>query len=345
MMCLRTIIDFRLLTVILMLFLNCGSAEESAYLHKFPDLTGDYLGQNPPGSEPVVFAPGIVSTGMYTRDVAMMPDGSELYYCVSEWGKAFIFYSKIVNGKWTEPEVASFSGQYLDFEPFISPDGKRLLFLSNRPEKGEEAQPGWRKQDIWAVDRTETGWSEPYNLDEPINTDGNEFYPSITKDGTLYFTKVVDGAAAIYRSRFIDGKYGEPERISDIVNKNRPYNAFISPEESYLIYCSGGGENGFGGADYYISFRDSDDTWSEPVNMGEKINNDRHATSAYVSPDGKYLFFGSSERNIHDDYEGLPVKLSDIKTFQNSHRNGNSAIYWIDAGIIEELKNSANANR
>ncbi|MCP4725531.1 MAG: hypothetical protein GY863_10865 [bacterium] len=345
-MLVKSMIKFWILLSILFVLINCGGMEESAYLKEFPDLSGEYLGQTPPGTEAAIFATGIVSTGMYARDVAMMPDGSEIYFCISEWGRAFIFFSKNENGKWTEPEIAPFSGKYLDFEPFISPDGQKLFFLSNRPEEGEDAMPGWRKQDIWAVDRTGTGWGEPYNPGEPVNTDNAEFYPAVTSDNTLYFTRVAAGKAAVYRSRFVDGKYDEPVKISDKVNTdNGPYNAYISPDESYLIFCYGGREDGFGGADYYISFRDNNDNWSDPVNMGEKINNDRNATSAYVSPDGKYLFFGSSERTVHEDYTGRPVKISDLKKFQNSPRNGNSAICWIDAGIIEELRNNAPSNR
>ena len=46
----------------------------------FPLLTGEYLGQKPPGATAELFAPGIVGTGMYTRDVAITPDGTEIYY-------------------------------------------------------------------------------------------------------------------------------------------------------------------------------------------------------------------------------------------------------------------------
>ncbi|MFC1563743.1 TolB family protein, partial [candidate division KSB1 bacterium] len=249
-------------------------------------------------------------------------------------------------GKWTEPEVAPFSGKYLDFEPFISPDGKKLLFLSNRPEEGEEEQPGWRKQDIWAVDRTDNEWSEPYNLGVSVNTDNAEFYPAVTRDGTLYFTRVAGGRAAIFRSRYVNGAYTESEMISDKVNSDpQPYNAYISPDEDYLIFCSAGGEDSFGGVDYYIAFRDENDNWSDPVNMGEKINTSANGTSAYVSPDGKYLFFGSSDKSVHEEYEGGNISISDMKKFQNSPRNGNSSIYWIDAGIINDLRNNASENK
>ncbi len=58
------------------------------------------------GDIPELFAPGIVSTGMYTRDVAMTPAGDEIYFGVLVGGLAVIMETKLVDGRWTEPEVA-----------------------------------------------------------------------------------------------------------------------------------------------------------------------------------------------------------------------------------------------
>jgi hypothetical protein len=82
----------------------------------FPVLTGPYLGQAPPGTEPEVFAPGIVSTGMYTRDIAMPADGSEMYWSVMESGFSVIMGSRLVDGRWTEPEVVPFSADAMHQE-------------------------------------------------------------------------------------------------------------------------------------------------------------------------------------------------------------------------------------
>ncbi|MEJ2722831.1 MAG: hypothetical protein P8181_17085, partial [bacterium] len=89
--------------------------------------TGDYVGQTPPGTTPKLFAPGFISTGLYERDVAMTPDGNELYFGLMSGGYVMIAVTKRVNGEWTRPEIAPFCSDpdAYDLEGCITPDGKR----------------------------------------------------------------------------------------------------------------------------------------------------------------------------------------------------------------------------
>jgi hypothetical protein len=304
-------------------------------------LSGPYLGQQPPGLQPVLFAPGFVSTGLATRDVAMTPDGDELYFGVFFGNRALIMVTKVGdNGRWSEPQVAPFSGRYRDIEPHISPDGTQLFFLSTRPKAGLPEKPGWAYQDIWVCDRDGDAWGEPYNLGPPVNTDGAEFYPSTTRDGTIYFTRGEATNAAIYRSRRQDGTYQEPEKLPEQVNCGAAqYNAFIAPDENYIIVCVNGRDDSIGGSDYYVVFRSLDDTWSEPVNMGETINTDGGGEwSPYVSPDGKYFFFMSSRTTEQLSGSLAGGTISELLTLQAEPQNGASDIYWVDAAIIESLR-------
>lgn len=328
-------------TIISCTFSERGSEAESA----FPTLRGPYLGQTLPDSLPTLFAPGVVSTGMFTRDMAISPDGKEIYFCVAmgNYTYATILFSKEVDGKWTPPEIVSFSGGpgVFDFEPAFSADGSRLFFLSTRPDGDEPLGD----QDIWYVDRTNTGWSVPVNLGEPINTDGGEFFPSLTRDGTLYFTRNEKGSALsqVFRSILVNGVYQEPELLPSQVNcgTNR-YNAFVSPDESYMIVPAVGMEDAYDGADYYIVFRDLNDTWSDPINMGPLINADNaRGWSPYVSPDGKYFFF-MAVRTIEIESEDWNYKT--LAGLYNSSNNGNSDIYWMDAAFIRKLKEKALAD-
>lgn len=305
-------------------------------------LAGPYLGQDQPGDTPELFAPGIIATGMYTRDIAMSPDGNEIYFCVAVGGYAYstILYVKQEAGKWTDPEVVPNMEHpdYMNFEPCISPDGKHLYFLSNRPDTSD-TEIG--DQDIWAMDRTGEGWSEPYNLGLPINTDQAEFYPSVTKNGTMYFTRADKGSPIhnIYRSRLVDGKFNEPEKLPDQVNcgTNR-FNAFIAQDESYIIVPAVGMPDSYGGTDYYIVFRDQNDNWSEPVNMGEKVNTEANGEySAYVTGDMKYLFFMST-RLAPDENKPEKLTYKILTTMYNNPQNGNSDIYWMTTNFIEELR-------
>jgi len=308
----------------------------------FPDLSGPYLGQSLPDSIPELFAPGVVSTGMFTRDVAITPDGKEIYFCVAigNYTYSTILYTREVEGKWLAPEIVPFSGGpgVMDFEPALSVDGSRLFFLSNRPD-GDES-PG--DQDIWYVDRTEDGWGTPQNLGAPVNTDGGEFYPSLTRDGTLYFTRNEKGSQLnqIFRSRWENGSFQEPELLPEQVNCgiNR-FNAFVSPDESYMIVPAAGMEESFDGVDYYIVFRDMNDHWSEPFNMGKHVNFDNaRGWSPYVSPDGKYFFFMATRTNEIDQVDW---NYKNLKVLNESPGNGNADVYWVDAEFIRRLKENA----
>ena len=306
-----------------------------------PEMRGPYLGQEPPGLEPRLFAPGVVSTGLATRDVAMTPDGNELYFSVTLGDRTVIMVAHQVDGVWSEPEVAPFSGRYLDIEPAISADGQRFFFLSTRPQPGQEEKPGWVYQDIWVMDREGDGWGEPYNLGPPVNSDAPEYYPSITADGTLYFTREGgDRVSSTYRSRLVDGAYAEPELLPPQVNcgTNR-FNVFVAPDETFVIVPAVGREDGLGGVDYYVVFRGDDDTWSEPINMGPAINQSSgREWSASLSPDGKYLFFMSSRA---DEEAGLPLtgrSITELLDLSTGPGQGSSDIWWVSTEVIEQLR-------
>ncbi|HXV74748.1 MAG TPA: hypothetical protein VD788_00390, partial [Candidatus Polarisedimenticolaceae bacterium] len=261
-------------------------------------LTGDWLGQPAPGDRAARFAPGIVSTGMYTRDLSATPDGDEVYFTVMLPAFEFstiLFVRRDADGVWGEPQVAPFSGSYRDLEPFVTPDGSKLLFVSFRPDdqRGEPSS----ESDVWVVDRSGDGWGDPRPLGVPVNTDGEEYFPSTTRDGTLYFTRRrADGDEAIYRAEWRDERYAEPERLGPEVNAGRArFNAFVSPDERFLIVPIFGLDDSLGGTDYYVNFRTPDGHWTPPFHLGAAVNSEsRLEYSASLSPDGRYLFFMSA---------------------------------------------------
>ncbi len=319
---------------------GCGGHAEDPDGESFPVLSGDYFGQAPPGDEPELFAPGLISTALFTRDMAITPDGNEIYFSatVGMYNITQILCTKRVDGFWTKPEVASFSGNpdYMDVEPAIAPDGAKLLFLSDRPDTASGTPAG---QDIWAVDRIGDGWGEPYNLGPPVNTEAGEFFPSTTKDGTLYFTRTAGGTTAVFRSRLVNGSYLEPERLPEQVNSTSvQYNAFISPDETYLILCTGGRDDCLGGDDYYVCFRNEQDEWTNPIHMGDKVNTTGgREHSPYVSPDGKYFFFMSSRILNREQDEGKITRDMMLK-MHSEPGGGQAGIYWMDASFIEKLR-------
>lgn len=305
-----------------------------------------YLGQQPPGLKASLFAPDIVSTGMGERDIAMSPDGKEIYFGLAFGRYATIMVTRYRNGKWTEPETAPFTSglQYLDYEPALSANGKRVFFLSTRPPKGQSPKPGWGHQNIWAADRKPDGsWDEPYDLGNPINTDDGEFYPSLTNDGTLYFTRSGnDDKSKIYRSRYSNGKYGEPELLPKQINGfGDIFNTTISRDESMLIACTTSRDTTRRKEIlYYVFYRSPDDTWSEGVPLGEEINRPGGgaAQSVSISADGKYLFFASRLSKPINEGKPKTFKHSELMNHHKSAGNGFSDIYWIDINYLKTME-------
>ena len=94
----------------------------------FPVLKGPYLGQEPPGMAPEIFAPGIISTGNFECMAFFSPDGREFYHML--WGPPHdvILFTKEENNRWIEPQVIPFSGQY-NGKFSLSPDSLKFLTL------------------------------------------------------------------------------------------------------------------------------------------------------------------------------------------------------------------------
>src|SRR5581483_905732 len=291
-------------------------------------------GSNRPITTPAIFAEGVISTGDMELNAAFTPDGRTLYFTrrtprPQMW---FILVSHFRNGRWGAPEMAEFSGQYSDFDPIISPDGSKLFFCSNRPVDGQP-RPDF---DIWVAEKAAGGWGAPRHLDAPVNTKAAEFYPSVTADGTLYFSSNREGGKGrgdIYRARMVDGKYAAPENLGDAINSQYfEGDPFIAPDESYLVFVSYGRPDGLGDGDLYISYR-RDGVWTAAKNLGPGINSSALDFCPVVSPDGKYFFF-TSERGFAD--APLPGRRNFDQLLKQIRgpRNGLGDIYQVDIGAL-----------
>jgi Tol biopolymer transport system component len=294
-------------------------------------------GRDEKTGQPELFLPGIVSTHLSERDAALSDDGQQFYYSVSSYSRPMIVYIEKKSGRWTQPQTTSFSGVYSDLEPHFSPDGKKLYFASNRPlEKGGQT----KDFDIWYVERTNGVWGEPVNVGFPVNTPANEFFPSVTDDGTIYWCAVREGGPGgedIFFSRMENGQYGPATALSDSINTaGNEYNAFVARDESYIIFTSNGWGPGYGRGDLWISFRRPDGQWTRARNMGQEVNTPAFEYCPFVSADGKSLFFTS------DRVDSTRIKTratyEDVVDFSNHPGNKQSSIFTIDAGIIERLR-------
>lgn len=273
---------------------------------------------------------------MNERDFAISPDGKEVYYTISTPQSTFqtiVVMTRTAAG-WTKPEVASFAGEYSDLEPTFSADGKQMFFASNRPLK----TPGDPKDfDIWVVDRKGSGWGAPRNLGAPINTSADEFYPSVGKTGNLYFTAEYEGGIGkedIYISKWANGRYEKPVALDTAVNgKTYEFNAFVDPDERFIIYTSFGRKDDTGRGDLYISHKDGSGKWLPAKNL-KFANSARLDYCPYVSPDKKMFFFTSERSALPRTFEAATYEKVN-KVFL-SPLNGTGNIYWVSFDRLSE---------
>jgi Tol biopolymer transport system component len=297
----------RLLLAAAILLIACSvsaQTEESTA----PPLKGPYLGQKPPGTTPAVFAPGFVSTSAHEFSCSFTPDGKEFYFARRDpnLNCPVVMATKLVGGAWTKPEIVPFVEKSMSFEPIVTPDGRRLYFMSGKPVPGQAGPP----MNIFYVDREGDGWSAAKNAGAPFNP-AQAMFISSASDGTIYTTDISGGPGreAVAVARRIDGEYKTLEKMGPPVNgATQSMYPFVAPDGSYLVFNSRRPAEKVQSV-LVVSFKTPDGGWGEP----RVIDLAMEAGTPFVTRDGKFLFFTGGER-------------------------GKSDIYWVSAEVIEALR-------
>jgi hypothetical protein len=263
----------------------------------------EYFSQKPPGRVPEVFAPGIISGAGYRLHGAIVfrPDRREVVWAVIP---PAIMSKSLTDGIWSEAVPLELGGRGVQ-APAFSADGSRLYYQAAM-EGGEGGL------DLWWAERTDAGWGPPVGIGPPVNSEGMESQPSLSSEGTLFFTGSLEGVEwdrGIYRSEPGDGGYAPPELLGGSINSEYiDYCPWIAADESYLLFASSRPREEEL-LHLHVSFREDDGGWSEPMDLHEAIGFEGDARFPSVSPDGRFLFFIS----------------------------GGSA-YWVDIAPVMELR-------
>lgn len=274
----------------------------------------DYFGQTPPGKTPKIFAPEIICLeNRFESRGAFSSDGKCFYFTVvnNNFTSQKIFCSEFRKGIWSKPDTASFSKRFNNHEPFISKDNKKLYFSSDREKDSLQ-----NKKDLFVTEKVKGVWTKPDKLNSPINSEYAELFFNQSKNGNIYFTSNRPGGIGqwdIYCVKSNNGKYDKLENIGRPINQLYAWDPCIAPDESYLIFGSGRAD-GYGQSDLYISFNNNG-AWTEPKNLGDKINTKANEFGPFLSPDNKFLFFCRHDGNKGD-------------------------IYWVDLKIINDLRDN-----
>ncbi|MCX2679801.1 hypothetical protein OOZ15_07620 [Galbibacter sp. EGI 63066] len=265
------------------------------------------------------------------RDFCMSQDKTEAYFSVQSpmQNVSQIAYIKKENGTWTEPQLMPFSDQFMYMEPFLHPNQNTLYFVSDRPLN--EAKNKKKDFDIWYVTRENktAAWSKPVNMGAPINTESDEFYPTISEHNNLYLTKVAPdgmGKDDIYVCKWQNGTYLPPVLLSEHINsQGYEFNAFISKDESFLLYSKYNAKGAQGSGDLFMAKKDKTGQWQKAVNLGDQINTKYMEYCPFYDEQNKVLYFTSKRNSL----KGKKVKsLAELQQYIATGENGLSKIYY-----------------
>ena len=283
-----------------------------------------YLGQPAPGTTPVRFAPGIVSTGAIEINGVFRRDFREFFFA-RQVDRVFTLFRSTLNGTtWSTPEAmpvfpGGAPGVAVDMA--YSPDGRELFFLGRfKPGVAPMEAP----VDIWVSRYRDGRWNTAETVPAPVSTEFSESYPTVAGDGSLYFSSNRlggFGGSDIYRAaRLADGSFDSPVNVGSPPNSSEGEgDTFVSPDQTYLIF-SARRDGGFGRSDLYVSFRAADATWGPAINLGPDINTADTDFCPMVTPDGKYLLFSRT-------YGG-----GDWKTTTDAD------VFWVDMAVVDRLR-------
>jgi Tol biopolymer transport system component len=280
-------------------------------------------------SRPTVFAPGVVSTPFEEVAATFMPDGNSVYFAQGTISMEVCF-SKKTNGQWNKPNVAPFSGHWGDWDPFLSPDGKRIYFVSNRPLDTTTANKLKRTTHLWFADNLGGDkWSEPQYINAPFNLDGiGNYAPTVSRSKDLFFfspQRDKGGKARSYWAKWLGDHYDEP-KVLLLKGDDEISDPYIAPDESYIIFVDGN--------DLYISYRKGEG-WSDGQSLGPQVNSGESNYDPTVSPDGKTLYYTSNRiRGFYKrDPKNLPLTYDGLLQEMNSIFNGKGNILSIPINL------------
>ena len=244
-----------------------------------PARYGPYLGETLPDTEPREFGYGLLKGG-YHSSPSFMPDGSEVFWG-GEFASAKIYFMKSIEGNWSSQETLQLTGVVGLRDPFVTPDGKQLFFLSTNTIPGATASS---KENIWMVAKDGEQWGVPQPLPDVINQMTLHWTVSVAENGNLYFSSGEDGIGDIYISAYVNGEYTQPMLLESPVNTPDQIEVTpnIAPDESYILFSRL--QNNHSTPRLYISYS-TQDGWTEP----RLVENVSSCISPIVTPDRKYV--------------------------------------------------------
>ena len=237
------------------------------------------------GADVRPWKPAGVSSPKYESHAAFDPRTGDLYFVRSspQFTGWRILVSRCTEAGWSAPEPPPFAGDGVEADPYFTPDGRSLYFISTRSVDGVKGT----SLDIWRVDRADTGsWGAPVRLPAPVNSAGPEWFPRPGADGWLYFGSNRPGGFGgndIWRARPDTSGGWTVENLGAAVNTaGDEYEPLPAPKGPRMILMADGG---------LYQTRKTATGWAPRTKLGPEVNRNGTEIGAVFSPSGRSLLF------------------------------------------------------
>ncbi len=244
------------------------------------------------------------------------PDGAWEYWRATRYTEDSPWETAVNFGKWEESDwnLVKVSPSY------TTADGLEVYFWSEASRPG-----GYGQKDLWMKKREkiEDDWGPAVNLGPKVNSAHDEVCPSVSPNGLeLYFSGWGEDARPggygkadlwVTRRNTRGGPWGEPENLGPTVNTAsfdaRPFLL----ANGLLLFFESDRPGGFGSADLYMMRRTTAaDPWTEPMNLGPRVNSPASDENGFLSPDGSTLYFHSDRAGGYGGYDIWQVPIIPI---------------------------------
>ena len=269
----------------------------------------------PQTQTPVNLGP-VVNTGARDAEPTFTADGLTMYFnCFDREGEtgSDICVSHWEDNAWSDPRIVweVSTKEYLEVEPLLSPDGKQLYIMSNRPG-------GKGGHDIWVSELIEGNWTTPKNLDGPMNSAYSDHCLYFAGDDweIAYWTSTRPGGFGgndIWTSEKVDGVWQAAVNLGPNVNSAASEHHSLPSPDGNSLYVTTTRDDGFGGEDIFVTTRDGNGNWSELTNLGAQVNSDQHDRCPAFSPDFKTFFFDSERSGGYGNKDLWSLPYSSIE--------------------------------
>ena len=247
-----------------------------------------------PTKVPKVFYQGSLSRDAVQWNNYFAKNGHEVYYTIQGKNRSYLVMQAFEGKGYGPLQPLAFDSAYIYSDVWVNEEGNHMQFMSTIPHP----ETGATDFNLWQSRRVNKVWQKPTLVSEATAEAGNEGYPCLTRSGNQYFAVARDGSR---NSDIHVVRPGESTSaaLPGLVNTTHfEGDAFIDPDEEYMIFAAFDTPDSQGLSDLQISFN-SAEGWSKPKAL-TGFNSTGYDGSPYVSPDGRYLIFTSSRASTEE---------------------------------------------